>query len=54
MIYKQIQHRAKLKHLNKEMQKYIKDNYKDIEDNDMVELLETRSFELYNTWKASD
>lgn len=51
MIYKQIQHRSQLKYMNKEMQKYIKDNHPGIKDSDMVEVIETRSYELVNTWK---
>lgn len=53
-IYKQIQHRAKKKHLGKEMQKYITEKYPNIKDNDMVEIIETRSLELNNTWSVDD
>lgn len=53
-IYKQIQHRCKLEHASKEMKDFIKENHPEIKDTDMIEIIETRSFELNNTWDPID
>ena len=50
-IYKMIQHRSQKKHLNKEMRDFVSEHHPEIEDEDMVEIVETRSLHVNNTWK---
>ena len=54
-IYAQVQHRSKIKFLNKEMKKYIATHHPELTDeNMMVEIHETKSFELNNSWIADE
>lgn len=53
-IYQQIQHRAEKRYLSQEIQLYLEEHYPEIEATDMVEIHETRSIELNNTWKTKE
>lgn len=44
------QHRGQLKHLGNKQRSWIKKNYPDIDENDMVEIVEYIEYDLYNTW----
>lgn len=51
-IYKVIQHRGQMMHMNKEIKEHIMETYPEIKETDMVEILEHRSYQLNNTWET--